>query len=206
MRGESQTRTIRYLYEHLIHSGLKTKQEQSFRGKGRPALASGARGVGGGSDPRHSIGGCRPERHLSFRHVCCGMAFPIPPHLPKKQPTDVSSAILGRISDADSKSLNAALAESWITELDESIRAAKVGLCLRHVLFDHSTRSQQHIRERIQRDLPAFNSQLAAAESIRSRLQALKNNTDRLSDAISNPEVCPHSLFWGRWGSRPCCL
>lgn len=56
------------------------------------------------------------------------MAFPIPPHLPKKQPTDVSSAILGRISDADSRSLNAALAESWITDLDESIRAAKVSL------------------------------------------------------------------------------
>jgi len=54
------------------------------------------------------------------------MAFPIPSHLPKKQPTDVSSAILTKISNADSKSLNAALTESWITDLDESIRAAKV--------------------------------------------------------------------------------
>ncbi|KAF9649243.1 hypothetical protein BDM02DRAFT_3166994 [Thelephora ganbajun] len=99
------------------------------------------------------------------------MAFPIPSHLPKKQPTDVSSAILSRISNADSRSLNAALAESWITDLDESIRAAK-----------------QLIHERIQRDLPSFRSQLVAAESIRSRLHTLKDNTDMLSDAISNPE------------------
>lgn len=56
------------------------------------------------------------------------MAFPVPTHLPKKQPTDVSSAILGRIADADAKSLNAALAQSWITDLDDSIRAAKVRL------------------------------------------------------------------------------
>jgi len=63
---------------------------------------------------------------LSSRHVYCGMAFPVPLHLPKKQPTDVSSAILNRISDADSKALNATLAQSWITDLDQSIRAAKV--------------------------------------------------------------------------------
>ena len=56
------------------------------------------------------------------------MAFPVPIHLQKKQPTDVSSAILGRIADADAKSLNAALAQSWITDLDDSIRAAKVRL------------------------------------------------------------------------------
>lgn len=62
---------------------------------------------------------------LSCRHVC-GMAFPVPLHLPKKQPTDVSSAILNRISDADSKALNATLAQSWIADLDQSIRAAKV--------------------------------------------------------------------------------
>lgn len=85
---------------------------------------------GGGSDPRSWLGSFRWERHPSSRHVCCGMAFPIPPHLPKKQPANVSSAILNRISDADSKSLNAALAKSWITDLDDSIRAAKVSLCL----------------------------------------------------------------------------
>ena len=68
------------------------------------------------------------------------MAFPIPSHLPKKQPTDVSSAILGRISDADSKSLSAALAESWIADLNESIRVAKVHLCLTlRAILDRST-------------------------------------------------------------------
>lgn len=61
-------------------------------------------------------------------------------------------------------------------------------------LLDRSTPSQQLIHERVQRDLPSFNSQLAAAESIRSRLHALKDNTDRLSDAISNPDVRPHGL------------
>jgi len=85
--------------------------------------------VEAGSQP-YWTGCCRPDRHFSFRHVCCGMAFPIPSHLPKKQPTDVSSAILARISDASSKSLNATLTESWITDLDESIRAAKVSPCL----------------------------------------------------------------------------
>jgi hypothetical protein len=63
------------------------------------------------------------------------------------------------------------------------------------VFFDRSTRSQQLIHERIQSDLPSFNSQLAAAESIRSRLHALQDNTEQLSDAISNPEVCPPSSF-----------
>lgn len=67
---------------------------------------------------------------LSSFHVCSVMAFPIPSHLPKKQPTDISSAILNKVSGADSKSLNAALAGSWITDLDESIRAAKVRPCL----------------------------------------------------------------------------
>lgn len=127
------------------------------------------------------------------------MAFPIPPHLPKKQPTDVSSAILSRISDADSKSLNAALAEAWITDLDESIRAAKVSFWSNLCTSDHSTRSQQFIHERIQRDLPSFNSQLAAAGSIRSRFCALKHNTDKLSDTIANPEVRPHNLVRERW-------
>ena len=83
-----------------------------------------------GLDPRSRILPIETSRP-SVRHVCCPMAFPIPSHLPKKQPTDVSSAILGRISDAGPNSLSAALAEVWITELDESIRAAKVGLSIR---------------------------------------------------------------------------
>ena len=66
---------------------------------------------------------------LSSLHVYCGMAFPVPLHLPKKQPSDVSSAILNRISDADPKTLSAALAQSWIADLEQSIRAAKVSPC-----------------------------------------------------------------------------
>jgi len=66
---------------------------------------------------------------LSSLHVYCGMAFPVPLHLPRKQPSDVSSAILNRISDADPKTLSAALAQSWIADLEQSIRAAKVSLC-----------------------------------------------------------------------------
>ena len=68
---------------------------------------------------------------------------------------------------------------------------------LEPVRYDRLTSSQQLIHERIQRDLPSFNSQLVAAESIRSRLHALKDNTDKLSEAISNPEVFPHSVVRG---------
>lgn len=125
------------------------------------------------------------------RHVCGRMAFPIPSHLSKKQPTDVSSAVLGRISDADSKSLSAALAEVWIADLDESIRAAKVRSLFTSALLDRSSYFQQLIHERIQRDLPSFSYQLAAAESIRSRFCTLKENTDKLSHSISNPQARP---------------
>ena len=161
-----------------------------FEERGREA--EGVHGAGSGVADRNVT---------SFRHVYCGMAFPIPSHLPKKQATDVSSAILGRISDTDSRSLNAALTETWITDLDESIRAAKVSPCLglRIQPFDHSPRSQQLIHERIQNDLPSFSSQFAAAESIRSRLHSLRDNTDSLSNAISNPEVRSHSLSRRRW-------
>jgi hypothetical protein len=56
------------------------------------------------------------------------MAFPIPSHLPRRpNPHDVSSNILSKIDDATSHTLNASLASSWLTELEDSIRAIKVG-------------------------------------------------------------------------------
>lgn len=59
--------------------------------------------------------------------LCISMAFPIPSHLPrKKDPQDVSTKILTKISEADAKSLNAALASSWSLELDETLTQTKV--------------------------------------------------------------------------------
>jgi centromere/kinetochore protein ZW10 len=55
------------------------------------------------------------------------MAFPIPPHLPRKQNVqDVSSKILFKFDAATRQSLNASLAASWIAELDETILETKV--------------------------------------------------------------------------------
>lgn len=52
------------------------------------------------------------------------MAFPVPAHLPRKQ--DVSSKILGKLDQATHKNLNAALANSWLVELDETIQNTSV--------------------------------------------------------------------------------
>lgn len=54
------------------------------------------------------------------------MAFPIPSHLPRKQ--DVSSRILNKIGEATNQTLNAAIARSWVEELDETIRQTKVSM------------------------------------------------------------------------------
>jgi protein transport protein DSL1/ZW10 len=55
------------------------------------------------------------------------MAFPIPEHLPRRTvPQDVASKILSRIDEAANSTLSAALARSWLEELDQTIRAAKV--------------------------------------------------------------------------------
>jgi hypothetical protein len=55
------------------------------------------------------------------------MAFPIPDHLPRRAiPQDISSKILSKVGDATNKNLNAALAETWLEELDETIQNTKV--------------------------------------------------------------------------------
>ena len=55
------------------------------------------------------------------------MAFEIPSHLPRRAlPEDVSSKILNRIDSASVQDLDAKLADSWVSELDESIGATKV--------------------------------------------------------------------------------
>jgi protein transport protein DSL1/ZW10 len=55
------------------------------------------------------------------------MALPVPSHLPRKAvPQDVSSLILSKISSANVKTLNAEVAASWVTELDQAILESKV--------------------------------------------------------------------------------
>ena len=55
------------------------------------------------------------------------MAFPVPAHLPRgKDPQDVSTRILTKVSETDAKALNASLASSWVAELDETIAQTKV--------------------------------------------------------------------------------
>lgn len=64
------------------------------------------------------------------------MAFPIPSHLPRRpNPHDVSSNILSKIDEATTHTLNASLASSWVTELDESIQVIKVGNTMQVALF-----------------------------------------------------------------------
>ncbi|KAH9951200.1 Centromere/kinetochore Zw10-domain-containing protein [Amylocystis lapponica] len=101
------------------------------------------------------------------------MAFPVPSHLPrKKDPQDVSTRILTKISEATSNSLNTQLASSWIAELDDAI-----------------TQTKAQIHERIHDDLPAFEQQLTAAQSIQERLRTLTSNVDKLSSSLSDPET-----------------
>ncbi|OCH91473.1 hypothetical protein OBBRIDRAFT_886899 [Obba rivulosa] len=101
------------------------------------------------------------------------MAFPVPAHLPrKKDPQDVSTAILTKVSEATTKSLNAQLAASWVAELDDTIR-----------------QTRERIHERIQRDLPAFEQQWSSSTSIQERLQTLSSNVDQLSHNLSGPET-----------------
>ncbi|KJA28051.1 hypothetical protein HYPSUDRAFT_178205 [Hypholoma sublateritium FD-334 SS-4] len=100
------------------------------------------------------------------------MAFPVPEHLPKRAiPIDVSSKILYKIDAATKDALNSSLASSWIGELDESIQATK-----------------QRIHDRIQSDLPTFNSQFEISKSIQARYESLKTRVDDLDSAISDPD------------------
>ncbi|KAK0188663.1 hypothetical protein F5146DRAFT_1002724 [Armillaria mellea] len=101
------------------------------------------------------------------------MAFPIPSHLPRRAPPqDVSSSILNKIDAATNESLNAALASSWIQELNDTLYATK-----------------KRIHERIHEDLPQFEQQLELAKSVQTRLQSLTSEVDGLSDELSRPET-----------------
>ncbi|KAH6915936.1 hypothetical protein BKA70DRAFT_1368249 [Coprinopsis sp. MPI-PUGE-AT-0042] len=98
------------------------------------------------------------------------MAFEIPSHLPRRAlPEDVSSKILNRIDSAFVKDLDAKLADSWVSELDESIAATKT-----------------RIHDRIQEDLPNFRRQLDTSKSVQRRLGALTSEGDSLNEKISS--------------------
>ncbi|KAL5536950.1 YTM1_1 [Sanghuangporus sanghuang] len=101
------------------------------------------------------------------------MAFPVPEHLPRKQlPTDVSSQILSRISDATNKSLNAELAAEWVAELQLNIRQTK-----------------DRIYDRINEKLPDFERQFESSNSVQTRLKDLSLNVDKLTATVENPET-----------------
>ncbi|VDC03459.1 unnamed protein product [Peniophora sp. CBMAI 1063] len=101
------------------------------------------------------------------------MAFPVPSHLPRAAPPpDISTRILTKVGEATSKSLSAALAESWLSELDDAIGETKAG-----------------IHTRIAADLPAFNTQLAASRSVQARLSTLVEGVATLSEDVSHPDT-----------------
>ncbi|KAK1221072.1 ribosome biogenesis protein ytm1 [Marasmius sp. AFHP31] len=101
------------------------------------------------------------------------MAFPVPAHLPRRpEPQDVTSKILSRMDEATNKTLNAALAKSWLHELDETIQDTK-----------------QRIHDRIHSDYPQFEEQLETSISIQERLKTLKQNVDDIGNSISNSET-----------------
>ncbi|KAG6868072.1 hypothetical protein C0993_007805 [Termitomyces sp. T159_Od127] len=101
------------------------------------------------------------------------MAFPIPTHLPRRAtPQDVSSRILSKIDAATNKTLNAALASSWVSELDEAIALTKARL-----------------HERVQKDLSLFQRQLAASKDVQERFRTLSVDVDTLSNSVSDPET-----------------
>ncbi|KIK93519.1 hypothetical protein PAXRUDRAFT_828885 [Paxillus rubicundulus Ve08.2h10] len=97
------------------------------------------------------------------------MAFLVPSHLPRKD--DVSSQILSKLDSVTFQTLDSAVASSWRTELDESIRLSK-----------------KQIHDRIHADLPAFEAQLVSAKSAQQRLCALSSDVDALHRAVRDPE------------------
>ncbi|KAM6497121.1 hypothetical protein JOM56_007594 [Amanita muscaria] len=100
------------------------------------------------------------------------MAFPVPDHLPRRAiPQDVSSKILNRIDAATNQTLNAELARTWLAMLDEDVRSTK-----------------QRIRDRIQAELPRFESLLESAKSARRQLHTLERDVDGLHETVLNSE------------------
>ena len=55
------------------------------------------------------------------------LAFELPEHLPRSgQALDKSTSILNRVAQASNRSLNAALAASWLSELEQAIHDIEV--------------------------------------------------------------------------------
>ncbi|KAF8216598.1 hypothetical protein K438DRAFT_1797518 [Mycena galopus ATCC 62051] len=100
------------------------------------------------------------------------MAFPIPSHLPRRNPQDISSEILTKIDQATNQTLTASLATSWLAELEDTIQA-----------------TQCRIHDRIHLDLPQFEQQLESSKSVQTRLQSLTSNVDGLNQTLVNPET-----------------
>ncbi|PAV20090.1 kinase subdomain-containing [Pyrrhoderma noxium] len=100
------------------------------------------------------------------------MAFPVPDHLPRNNvPNDVSSLVLGRISETSKKDLTSDLVASWISELQLGIE-----------------QTQDKINERINEELPNYKRQFETSKSVQVRLQNLKTNVDTLSNTLSDSE------------------
>ncbi|KAF5387324.1 hypothetical protein D9757_005736 [Collybiopsis confluens] len=97
------------------------------------------------------------------------MAFPVLSHLPR--PQDVTSKILSKMDAANTKSLTAALANSWLEELDSTIQSTK-----------------KQIYDRIHADLPEFERQLQSSISVQARLRTLTTQVDELDHSLSDPE------------------
>jgi centromere/kinetochore protein ZW10 len=118
------------------------------------------------------------------------MAFPVPDHLPRAVPQDISTRILSKVASASTKTLTADLASSWISDLDDTILQTKVRRALQTERFLYSLCTPQtRIYERIHADLPAFEEQLATSRSAQERLRTLTSNVDALGAAVSHPEV-----------------
>ncbi|KIL69288.1 hypothetical protein M378DRAFT_157536 [Amanita muscaria Koide BX008] len=114
------------------------------------------------------------------------MAFPVPDHLPRRAiPQDVSSKILNRIDAATNQTLNAELARTWLAMLDEDVRSTK-----------------QRIRDRIQAELPRFESLLESAKSARRQLHTLERDVDGLHETVLNSETGLISKITRRLGKH----
>ena len=116
---------------------------------------------------------------------------PVPEHLKRPVPTDVSSHILTKIGDTPYKHLTADTARTWVAELENSIQQTKVSAapfvsCLYKALARYK---QDRIYERIQQDLPDFNRQLESSQSVQTRLSNLTSNLNTLEGKLSDPQV-----------------
>ena len=73
---------------------------------------------------------CGPPRFSDWRNGCHGsngLSYSILAHLPRKH--DVLSQILSKLDTATYRTLDSALASTWLDELDETIQTTKVLFC-----------------------------------------------------------------------------